>query len=333
MARLGRQIVHSSLAPQKEWYSWLNDTLPTRAEYAVLKKIWRDEGMNTMADCLRWYNDRDVKPLVEALEKLTAMWREKDDISLFTEHISFSGVTLTSLFYSLRDRTPRPGETDAEFVDHTSAVFSRVSPRDGSWYSCMRTNILGGPSIVFKRLVDATGNPLLADGHPERYLGTRIQGGAKRMKNVVGYDAVSLYWVARCNTVATLARSYWGHSAFSWTDGMVSRRGHTSFTAVTGTALRCVVSILPRFTDPASRLSMKCMPTWCDVRVFGEICSTVVWWKLGNATGIGRNATIPRFADSSPTVSACCPSKPLTRPENPVFGFVECNNALEPTPN
>ena len=57
----------------------------------------------------------------------------------------------------------------------------------------MRTNIVGGPSIVFKRLVDTTGNPLLPDGHPERHLGTRIQGGAKCMKNVVGYDAVSLY--------------------------------------------------------------------------------------------------------------------------------------------
>ena len=138
--------------------------------------------MNTMADYLLWYDNRDVKPLVEALEKLTAMWCEKDGISLFTKGISLSGMTLTSLFGMLRDYTPRPGETDAEFVERISAVFSRVCPHDGDWYPCMCTNIVGGPSIVFKRLVDATGNPLLPDGHPERYLGMRIRGGAKRVK-------------------------------------------------------------------------------------------------------------------------------------------------------
>ena len=111
-----------------------------------------------------------------------AMWREKDGISRFTEGISLPGVTLTSLFRSLHDRTMRPGETDADFVERTSALVSLVSRHDGDRYSCMRTNIVGGPSIVFKRLLDGTGNPLLPDGHPERYL-----------KKVVGYDAVSLY--------------------------------------------------------------------------------------------------------------------------------------------
>ena len=62
--------------------------------------------METMANYLRWYNDRDVKPLVEALEKLTAMWHNKDDISLFTGGISLPGVTLTSLFHWLWTRTP-----------------------------------------------------------------------------------------------------------------------------------------------------------------------------------------------------------------------------------
>ena len=110
-----------------------------------------------MADCLRWYNNRDVKPLVGALEKLTRMWRENDRISLFTEGISLPGVTPTSLFHSLSDRTRRPRETNVQYIDRSSALFSLVSHRDGHWYSCMRSNIVDGPSIVFKRLVDATG--------------------------------------------------------------------------------------------------------------------------------------------------------------------------------
>ena len=61
------------LPPWKEWYSWLNDMLPTCAEYAAVKKIWCNEGITTMADYLRWYNNRDAKPLFETLEKLTCM--------------------------------------------------------------------------------------------------------------------------------------------------------------------------------------------------------------------------------------------------------------------
>ena len=123
-----------------------------------------------------------MKPLVEALEKLMRMLRENDRISLFTESISLPGVTLTSLFHSLSDRTRRPGETDAQYLKRTSALFSLVPCRNGDWYSCMQSNIVGGPSNVFKQLVDATGNPLLPEDHPERHLGTRIRGGAKRVK-------------------------------------------------------------------------------------------------------------------------------------------------------
>ena len=46
-----------------------------------------------------------------------AIWHEKDSISLFTDGISLPGVTLTSLFHSLPDCTPRPGEMDTELVE------------------------------------------------------------------------------------------------------------------------------------------------------------------------------------------------------------------------
>ena len=68
---------------------------------------------------------------------------------------------------------------------------------------------------------------------------------------------------------------------------MVSRRGRTSFMAVTGTAVPCFVPIAPRFAGPATRPTVKCTPTWCDVLFFCETCSTVIWWKCGNASGIG----------------------------------------------
>ena len=72
----------------------------------------------------------------------------------------------------------------------------------------MRSNIVGGPSIVFKRLVDATGNPLLPDDHPERHLGG-IRGGAKRVQKVVGYDAVSLYPWTMMHPMPTGAYVHW----------------------------------------------------------------------------------------------------------------------------
>ena len=75
-----------------------------------------------------------------------------------------------------------------------------MSRRDGDWYSCIRSNILGRPSIVFKRLVDATGNPLLPNDHPERHLGTR---DTKCVQKVVGKDAVSLYPLAMMEPIPT----------------------------------------------------------------------------------------------------------------------------------
>ena len=143
----------------------MNDTLPTRAEYATVKKIWRDEGMTTMANNLQWYNNRGINRLVEALEKLMHMWREKDRISLFTEgspvYFIRCPITLGNM------------ERPMHSMSNAPLPCFRPSRRDGDWYSCMRSNIIGGPSIVFKWLIDATGNPLLRDDHPAHHLGTR----------------------------------------------------------------------------------------------------------------------------------------------------------------
>ena len=134
-----------------------------------------------------------MKPLVEAVEKLKWMWEQEDRISLLTDGISLPGVTLKSLFSSLSPSFRRDGESDVEFVERMTALFSLIAHRDADFYSCLRKNIVGGPSIVFCRYADAFENVLLPEEHPERHLGTRIRNGLERVVKILGLDVNSLY--------------------------------------------------------------------------------------------------------------------------------------------
>ena len=42
-----------------------------RENYTSLLETWRDNNMSTFKDFLMWYNNLDVKPFVEAVEKVT----------------------------------------------------------------------------------------------------------------------------------------------------------------------------------------------------------------------------------------------------------------------
>ena len=52
---------------------------PTGTEnYHYLQQIWKQEQMSSFKDCLRWYNNKDVLPTLEAMQKMIAFYDDED---------------------------------------------------------------------------------------------------------------------------------------------------------------------------------------------------------------------------------------------------------------
>ena len=56
--------------------------------------------METLKDFLCWYNNLDVKPFLEAIEKQTAVSK---GIDMFKQHVSIPGIAVQFKFYELKD--------------------------------------------------------------------------------------------------------------------------------------------------------------------------------------------------------------------------------------
>ena len=60
--------------------------------------------MVTFNDFLVWYNNLDVVPFLDAVEKMSHFWRERK-IDMFKDGISVPGLTLKYLFSFLGNQT------------------------------------------------------------------------------------------------------------------------------------------------------------------------------------------------------------------------------------
>ena len=124
--------------------------------YQNLLDVWNYESMCTFKDFLRWYNNKDVVPTLEAIRNLLAFYHKKgiDMLNL--------GCTLPKL---------------ANFCLHksTSAKFYPFTETDKDLLQKIREDMVGGPSIVFTRkaVVDET----------------FIRNSGKICKSIVGFDA------------------------------------------------------------------------------------------------------------------------------------------------
>ena len=65
--------------------------------YQQLEQSWKDNNMSSFRDFLVWYNNLDVKPFIEALEKLTEFYRSKG-LDTFKDGISVPGLASRYLF-------------------------------------------------------------------------------------------------------------------------------------------------------------------------------------------------------------------------------------------
>ena len=150
---------------------------PTGIEtYQYLQQVWKQEQMSSFKDFLRWYNNKDVVPTLEAMQKMIAFYHDKyiDMLKL--------GCTLPNLGNICLHKS-----TDANFYPFTEG--------DTDLLEKFREDVVGGPSIVFtcKAVVDET----------------FIRKSTNICKSIVGIDASKLYPYSMCQPVPSGLYTRW----------------------------------------------------------------------------------------------------------------------------
>ena len=138
--------------------------------YQYLLDIWNQENMCTFKDFLRWYNNKDVVPTLEAMQTMLAFYHKK-------------GIDMLKLGW------PLPNLANICLHKSTSAKFYPFTETDKDLLQKFREDMVGGPSIVFTRkaVVDET----------------FIRKSENVCKSIVGIDASQLYPYSMCQPMPT----------------------------------------------------------------------------------------------------------------------------------
>ena len=132
------KLEETSLPPHAAFYSSLKNQNITNEEYQYCQQVWKDKEKLTFKDFLVWYNNLDVVPFLEVVEKMSQFWQERK-IDMFKAGVSVPGLTLKYLFSYLSLQT----------------YFSLCDKANSDLYHLIRDNNTGGPSIIFHRYHEA----------------------------------------------------------------------------------------------------------------------------------------------------------------------------------
>ena len=158
------------LPPYMAWYSKLKgEYVLTLKEYDDCHLIFKERGMQTFGDWLEYYNNLDVAPFLEALQKMKEFYTSLG-IDILKDAVSLPGV---SEKYILRKTLqPRWGYKPPELY----------SPNKEA-YAMLKAAVVGGPSLVFTRKHVAGETRIRSHQYED----------ARVCRRILGYDANSLY--------------------------------------------------------------------------------------------------------------------------------------------
>ena len=158
------------LPPYMAWYSKLKgEYVLTLKEYDDCHRIFKERGMQTFGDWLEYYNNLDVAPFLEALQKMKEFYTSLG-IDILKDAVSLPGV---SEKYILRKTLqPRWGYKPPELY----------SPNKEA-YAMLKAVVVGGPSLVFTRKHVAGETRIRSHQYED----------ARVCRRILGYDANSLY--------------------------------------------------------------------------------------------------------------------------------------------
>ena len=146
-----------ALPPKEAFYSRLKDEDISDDDYARCQTVWRDNRMKSLRDFLVWYNNRDVVPFLEAIDKQFAFYKQQH-IDMFKDGVSVPELTLLYLFNEIPSNT----------------FFTVFNQTDSDLHLLVKDNIVGGPTIICHR-------------YHEKDV-TKIRG-EETCRSIVGYDA------------------------------------------------------------------------------------------------------------------------------------------------
>lgn len=187
----------TSLPPRRSFFSSLTGKSISEEDYAYCQCVWERERMKTFRDFLIWYNNRDVVPFLEALEKQCQIYRNQG-IDLLKSNVSLPGAAVRWMLRSCdksemvlsREEWERwkndivgQRESMGKRLEEKRPVFT-VCKNFPDLYDMCKQNMVGGPSIVFHRYHEAGKTKLR-----EREMGE----SAKTCKFIQGFDANALY--------------------------------------------------------------------------------------------------------------------------------------------
>ena len=132
-----RKLDDCVLPPQTAFYSRLKNEGISDEDYARCQAVWHDNRMTTMRDFLVWYNNRDVVPFLEAIDKQFVFYQQQH-IDMFKDGISIPGLTLLYLFNDLPPNT----------------YFTVLNRTNSDLQELVKDNIVGGPAIIFHRYLE-----------------------------------------------------------------------------------------------------------------------------------------------------------------------------------
>ena len=146
------------------WYTKLEERYPLTMKEFKQCKIFKEKGMRTFADWFRYYNDLDVAPGLEALEKMRVFYTEKG-IDILKDAVSTPSVSLNYL--------PRGS------VERGAELWT---PNEEE-YKILKGVVVGGPSLVFTRYHEVGVTKIRSH---------KI-ANPKPCWKILGYDANALY--------------------------------------------------------------------------------------------------------------------------------------------
>ena len=150
--------------------------------YQYLLDIWNHENMCRFEDFLRWYNNKDVVPTLETMQKMLAFYHKK-------------GIDMLKLGCTL------PNLENICLHKSTSTKFYPFTETDKDLLQNILEDMVGGPSIVFTRkaMVDEI----------------FVRNSGNICKSIVGIDANQLYPYSMCQPMPTGLYTRWEYDAES----------------------------------------------------------------------------------------------------------------------
>ena len=166
------KLLNSGLSQQEALQKLRLKVVPPSGfdNYNYLEIVWEHEQMTTFQDFVRWYNNKDVVPTLEAMQKMMEFYINKG-IDMFK-----LGCTLPNLANICQQKP-------------TNNKFHPFVEADKDLHDKIREDMTGGPSIVFirKSVVDQT----------------YIRNTENICKSIVGIDASQLYPFSMCQEMPT----------------------------------------------------------------------------------------------------------------------------------